>query len=1602
MKQVCTLVLLLWSTLAGLYAQQNYPLHLKTTALSAQSVAVISQQSSKQTDWSAHAYGDRYYLILQFQEIPTQAERAALLVQGVRLLDYLPERAFLASVPLWLRPNDIRAEAILPVSPSYKISPQWANQWAEDPKVGSAAIIHPMPDIIPEQFIHILQTEGFFTTRQNGRASGTFNQAAIQQLSNHPAVLWIEPASPTPTPEGLAANASMQANWLTQAPSDGYDGTGTAIGIADDGSVSHPDVQGRLITPPTVDWGSHGDMTVGIAAGAGNLDPRAIGLAPGAEVQLSMISGYPHITNAVSRYQQYNVSITSTSYGEGCGGYYNSNAQFLDAQVHDHPYLLHLFSAGNSGGSSCNIIYGGIQGPGNTRYGGITGGYKASKNGMAVGNATFGDVLMASSSRGPVEDGRIKPDICAIGQGSLTTGSGNSYRLGSGTSAAAPAVAGITADLTQAYQENIGGQPSSALLKACLLNGAKDMGRPGPDYETGWGMVRGKQSLEMIENQQYFTASVGNGGSRTHNLYIPPGAKEVKVMLYWHDQEGSPWAAKALVNDLGLRAIAPSGAVNYPLVLSTFPTLDSITRPAEPGTDHVNNMEQVYLANPSPGNYTLQVVGEQVPQGPQDYTLVYHWVTEELSLTYPMGGEALVPGEQVYVTWDAISDNGSFLLQYSTNGGASWQTAISSVPGYYRQIAWGVPNTVSSNCQVRISRSGHTSTSMGSFTIMETPVFHLSSAGLQSAQVSWLPVNGASSYEVFQLNGSYMEPMGTTTSNSMTVPATVGAGKWYSVRAKGNTGNPGRRAFAQYYEHYDCDGQLQLRLNLDNAPTQTSWLISNASGEIMASGGPYNASAALQQIDIPLCLPNGCYSFIVSDSGNNGMCCQYGSGSYTLTNNVGQVLASGSSFGATASHSICVDQVSSPFQVNTNGSLMTSCHGSNDGWAVANPTGGTPPYNYLWNNGAQTQQINGLTSGVYQVTVSDNYSSITAQVYIGSPSPLSIDIVTESTPCGETDDGSASAVVAGGTPPYTYAWSNGSTGNQITQVPSAYYQVTVTDANGCTANTGSMVYSSSTIDISVSHNPPSCAGYSNGYIEVDIAGGSGNYQYQWSTGSTQHFVTNVGAGLYTVTVTDNNGCSGTRSIAVAAPQPLSVLTNVDNDNQWAGLSVSGGTSPYGYLWPDGGTSASRSGLSEGTYEVTVTDTKNCTAIATVAITGPADEYCQSQGEQSFYNWIQEISLGSMTSSTGNNQGYASFVSDPTKQPQVTAGQSYPLTLVPGYAFGGFNLQWRVYVDWNEDRDFDDSNELIFASPNTPGTHTAQLILPAATAPGPKRVRVSMAFGPAPAPCEAILYGEVEDYTIIVVNESADYCSASGTSTSQEWIQEVRLGDIGQLSGNDGGYGDYTNQSLYVEPGQTVPFLLVPGYLQTPYPEHWSVWIDSNQDGTFDATQEMVYHIPGSVGPISGQLDIPDNIMPGLTRIRVMMRWDDGLDGCGDFAWGEVEDYTLVVGEGGGTLDGPSTEARTIQSETSSVHASAKVWPNPSAGPLHFSYVLRSGGPVSLQLTDALGREQQRYEQVLPAGTHLWATDCSTLPNGYYTLRLQTADGEQQFPVVVQR
>ncbi|MCG8701701.1 MAG: M6 family metalloprotease domain-containing protein, partial [Bacteroidales bacterium] len=422
-----------------------------------------------------------------------------------------------------------------------------------------------------------------------------------------------------------------------------------------------------------------------------------------------------------------------------------------------------------------------------------------------------------------------------------------------------------------------------------------------------------------------------------------------------------------------------------------------------------------------------------------------------------------------------------------------------------------------------------------------------------------------------------------------------------------------------------------------------------------------------------------------------------------------------------------------------------------------------------------------------------------------------------------------------------------------------------------------------------------------------------------------------------------------------------------------------------------GTSTSISGLTASTsysYYVKAADAAGNISGASNTInvtTKPSQPtYCASQGSNSSYEWISKVVIGDFSNSS-NAAGYSNFTG---KTITATAGKVLNVALTPGFSNQVYNEYWKIWIDYNNDKDFDDAGELAFDAGTMSSSAVTGFINIPSNADGATRLRVSMKYDGSQTACEAFKYGEVEDYTIIFESKDTippsrpnglalqdvtttsvqitwkpstdnvevigyklyvngvyhgetnkltynfdkltpgteynlkvaafdeagnisgkskklvaktldvvlNYCSSKGNNVYYEWIDYVEMAGIKNTTAANNGYADFTGKVATVAPGSSVKIYMSAGFRSTKYTEFWSVWIDWNKNGSFDADELMVHGSTSSSDLFSGTVQVPSTAT-GSTRMRVTMKYRAAATPCETFNYGEVEDYTVVVSSG---------------------------------------------------------------------------------------------------------
>lgn len=350
----------------------------------------------------------------------------------------------------------------------------------------------------------------------------------------------------------------------------------------------------------------------------------------------------------------------------------------------------------------------------------------------------------------------------------------------------------------------------------------------------------------------------------------------------------------------------------------------------------------------------------------------------------------------------------------------------------------------------------------------------------------------------------------------------------------------------------------------------------------------------------------------------------------------------------------------------SNGSSANSSCGCT-GTASANASGSIGPYTFQWSpapgSGQGTANVTGLCAGTYTcVVTSAIHCSDTLYYTITSPASFSVNTSGTNITCSGGNNGTASATPTGGTAPFSYSWfpSGGTTAN-ATGLSSGTYTVTVTDATLCSSTATITLTQPSAVTANITPvTNVSCFGGNNGSATVTPNGGTPGYTYSWApSGGTGTTASGLTAAIYTVTVTDNAGCTQTATTSVTQPAVVTaIITSSSGVTCFGGANGSaivtggGGTVPYTYSWsPSGGSGNSASGLGAGVYTVTITDNNGCTATTTTNITAPTQ---LTASVPAVTNPSCGAGNGSATASASGGTGPYTYTWSPSGGSSITA------------------------------------------------------------------------------------------------------------------------------------------------------------------------------------------------------------------------------------------------------------------------------------------------------------------------------------------------------------
>lgn len=665
----------------------------------------------------------------------------------------------------------------------------------------------------------------------------------IYSIAENEKVLWIELAAKDEAIDENVFGATNSSSSLLSPGSAGLSGQGITAGVGDNSNISHVDMQNRLISYNPAPVQNHGEHVTTTVAGAGNKDWYGRGYAPNARVISDYFSEI--ISKSVIYANALDLSVTNNSYGQFLGdcefmGTYNNTSGILDELSLETPNLLHIFAAANDGNFTCT--------PYPKGYRTVNGAFASAKNNLVVANTNKTLTNHQTSSRGPTRDGRIKPEVAAIGVNVFAGLSDQNYGNSTGTSMASPNVAGIATLLQEHYKSLYNELPSNTLLKNILMNGATYLGGSLPNFQYGYGLVNTANSKSILDDNNYIEASVASNSVYIHTITVGSDMTDLKIMLNWMDPPGHPNADKALVHDLNLKVTGPNNDEYLPWVLNF--ASDHVQDLAVRAIDTLNNTEQVSILNPIPGTYTITISADDLLFDEQNFALSYISKGTYIDLHYPGKDVALDITKKLQFFWNHSHDlTGNTAIYYRVNGTGTWTLIKGNINSNTKQYSWTVPNALTNELvDFRISNDGVEDIIEEAVYFTARPVINTPAEQCWgSIRFNWNAIADVDSFAVYLLTDTEMEIIDTVSNTNTYKITQLNPYKtyWYAVAPIIN-GKEGIRAIAHSLKPQgnNCDNHgLSGDLTLEIAPN-------------LPFGRKYTSQTLSQQESVPFVIRN--------------------------------------------------------------------------------------------------------------------------------------------------------------------------------------------------------------------------------------------------------------------------------------------------------------------------------------------------------------------------------------------------------------------------------------------------------------------------------------------------------------------------------------------------------------------------------------------------------------------------------------------------------------------------------------------------------------------------------------------------------------------------
>jgi hypothetical protein len=1135
------LTLLLVTVFSDAQQPRDYQVQLRSGSI----VPELNTSKVRLTDplFRTTQFGSFWYAVLQFNDIPTIALRQQLLQSGITLLDYFPNYAYAAKISTGFDISTFTAYSVRSIFAFQDIQKTIPDLLYG--KVPTHATIEPgKADVTIITFETISRTElesslvtlGAQLIREDAPYRSFVVRIPVNRLKSLvrlPIVQWAEFIDEPNQNENLPGRSLHRVSPISDGPRN-LKGEGINVGIWDGGAIGqHLDFLpvGRVTQVENAALSDHSTHCSGTILGKGIANPIARGMAPNAKLYSYDFNGSVSAEVAAA-IAAYNIIVSSHSYGassatcgiNGANVVYSSTSRSTDINLNNFPFHLHVHSAGNSQ-SSC-------AGGWHT----ITGSGKSAKNNILVANVTTNDAISSSSSFGPVQDGRVKPDISAMGTNVFSTYSSGptAYASISGTSMSTPGVSGSVALLVERFKQlNNNTLPPSALIKSAVLNTAQDLGNLGPDYRFGYGRIDALEAVRLLESNRYSVGTIANGALNEISITVPPNTVRLNVMLNWNDPAGAPNANPALVNNLNL-AVTNSTTNYLPWILDK----DNPSAAATTGVDNVSNVEQVTVYNPPAGTYQIKIAGTSVATGTnQEYAVSWTIDQPRVEIIYPNGAESFSPGSSEVITWNQIGAVGTQTLEYSIDNGATWILISNNISSSATRFNWSVPAGINtSQALVRITNGTLVDQSDATFKILGTVTGFSGNGNSCTAgeiNFSWNSVTGATHYDIYRLNqttGAYdLFAGGITSTNHTATGLTAGQSSWFTIRSRSTVTN--------------SESERVLAISV----------MASSGGGNMGAPGAITGETTIcgtAQVNYSISPVTGATGYVWSVPPGASILAGQGTNQITVTFAVGSQSGNVSVY---ATNSNCQTPAVQLAVSVGNSSLLAPisggdqqqlvCPGATIPTLTANasvPAGQTIVWYTAATGGTvvSTPTRNTIGTVTYYAAARDNATGCEGTSRTGVTLTLTAVPMASITASGPTSFCQGGSVTLNANSGTSYLWSNGQTGSSVTVNTSTTLTVTVT--------TGSCVTTSPATIITVNPLPvaaitPLTATRVCDGDRVLLAASAGS-NWSWSNGATTQSVLVGTGGNYVVTVTNSFGCSSVSSPVAVTIEPNPVAT----------------------------------------------------------------------------------------------------------------------------------------------------------------------------------------------------------------------------------------------------------------------------------------------------------------------------------------------------------------------------------------------------------------------------------------------------------------------------